>query len=327
MTDQLSDYDRSTYFLIILDQTRMDQTRMTRLMQTGPQVGYWQWRGFSIRYQQAGDKGPALVLIHGFGASSDHWLKTIPELAQTCRVYAIDLIGFGRSAKPAPQREITYTFETWADQVIQFCHEVVQDQVFIIGNSIGCIVALQAAVDAPDTVLGLTLLNCSLRLLHVRKRSTLPWHRRYSTPVIQRLLGYRPIGHFFFSRLAKAKVLRQILLEAYGNKAAVTDELIQLLLAPAQDPGAADVFLAFIQYAQGPLPEDLIPQVNCPILIGWGTEDPWEPIELGRELATFSTVQDFVPITGVGHCPQDESPDLVNAMISEWLQQVYSSSR
>lgn len=279
----------------------------------------WIWRGFKIRYQRSGHSGPAVVLIHGFGASSDHWRKNLPVLGQTNRVYGIDLIGFGQSAKPQPGEAIDYTFETWAAQIIAFCQEVVGESVFLVGNSIGCIVALQAAVTQPTWVRGVAMLDCSLRLLHDRKRTSLPWYRNWGASVLQKVLAYPAIGNYFFSRLAKPEVIRKILLQAYGCKAAVTDELIQLLLAPAQEPGAAAVFLAFIRYSQGPLAEDLLPLVNCPILVLWGTADPWEEIALGRELASQGNVEAFIPLEGVGHCPQDEAPELVNPILAEWL--------
>ena len=281
---------------------------------------FWTWQGFSIRYQTAGTQGPPLLLIHGFGAHSDHWRKNIPELGRTNRVYAIDLIGYGQSAKPIPDHPLSYTFETWGQQVIDFCQEIIGEPAFFVGNSIGCIVAMQAATMAPDQVLGLIVLDCSLRLLHDRKRATLPWYRSAPTPLIQAVLNYKPVGQFFFARLAKPKTLKNILRQAYGRKDAVSDELIDLLLAPARDIAAVDVFVAFISYSQGPLPEDLLPQLTCPVLMLWGEEDPWEPIELGRELSRYEAVEDFIPLEGVGHCPQDEAPELVNPLIAEWVQ-------
>lgn len=44
--------------------------------------------------------------------------------------------------------------------------------------------------------------------------------------------------------------------------------------------------------------------MQCPVLIGWGDKDPWEPIELGRAYGNFETVEDFVVLPDVGHCPQ-----------------------
>jgi pimeloyl-ACP methyl ester carboxylesterase len=146
----------------------------------------WTWRGWDICYQQMGSSGPGVVLVHGFGASWGHWRKNIPALASHCRVYAIDLIGFGGSAKPTPGVEIAYTFETWADQIADFCREVVGGSAFLVGNSIGCVAVMQAAVSHPEIALKVALLNCSLRLLHDRKRAEMPWYRRVGAPIAQK---------------------------------------------------------------------------------------------------------------------------------------------
>lgn len=283
---------------------------------------FWDWQGFPIRYQCQGTTGMPLLLIHGFGASSDHWRKLMPLLAADYRVYALDLLGFGRSPKPSPGHPLPYTFETWSQQVVDFCQQVIGAPTVLVGNSIGCVVALQAAVNAPELCRGVVMLNCSLRLLHDRKRVTLPWYRRFSAPLLQKILTNRRIGYYFFSRLARPQVIRNILRQAYAHAEAVTDELVDLLYQPALDAGAADVFLAFTGYSQGPLPEDLLPQLSCPALLLWGTDDPWEPIALGKELAEFPAVTDFIPLTGVGHCPQDEAPEQVFAALSPWLQKL-----
>lgn len=292
---------------------------MTSAAPPTPIIQTWRWREFSIRYQQVGTQGPAALCIHGFGASSDHWAKNLPALAETSRVYAVDLIGFGLSDKPLPGEAIDYTFETWGELVVAFCQEVIGTPAFLIGNSIGCIVALQAAVTAPEWVRGVAMLNCSLRLLHDRKRMTLPWYRRSATPLFQKLLGYQPFGYFFFARLARPQVIRNVLRQAYRRAESVTDELVNYLLEPALQAGAADVFLSFVRYSQGPLAEDLLPDVRCPVLILWGQEDPWEPVELGRELAQYAAVEEFVELEGLGHCPQDEAPEVVNPILQAWL--------
>jgi pimeloyl-ACP methyl ester carboxylesterase len=288
---------------------------------TAPQTknSTWMWRGYAINYRCEGDAGTPVLLIHGFGASVGHWRKNIPVLAQSCRCYAIDLIGFGGSAKPTPGTEIEYTFETWGELVADFCQEVIGSPTILIGNSIGCIVALQAAVTHPELVKSVALLNCSLRLLHDRKRATMPWYRQWGTPILQGILGIKAIGNLFFTQLAQPKVVKKILLQAYHRPEAVTDELIEILMAPAKDPGAADVFVAFTAYSWGPLPEDLLPQLTCPAIAIWGAADPWEPIDLGRELMAVPTVREFVALPDVGHCPQDEAPELVNPILQKWI--------
>lgn len=279
----------------------------------------WTWKGFPICYQSEGETGPAVVLVHGFGASWGHWRKNIPFLGQTCRCYAIDLIGFGGSAKPAPGVEIDYTFETWGEQVADFCREVVGGSAFLVGNSIGCIVAMQAAVDSPELILGVALLNFTLRQLHERKRGQLFWYESIGTSILQEILGNKWIGSLFFNQVAQPQTVRRILRQAYCRQEAVTDELIDMIIKPAIEKGAAEVFIAFTRYSQGPLPEDLLPILSCPAIVIWGEDDPWESIVLGRKIADCSTVEDFIVLKGVGHCPQDEAPELVNPILQNWI--------
>ena len=292
----------------------------TQSILTNDSTQTWMWRGFPITYQTQGSQGPAIICIHGFGASSGHWRKNLPVWGESCRCYAIDLIGFGGAAKPTPGEEIDYTFETWAQQVADFCQEIVGTPAFLVGNSIGCIVAMQTAVNYPNLALGVAAINFSLRLLHERKRDTLPWYQRLGTPIFQQILTKTFFGKLFFQQIAKPRVIRNILLQAYQRSEAVSDELVNMLLKPAQDVGAADVFLAFTSYSQGPLPEDLLPHLTCPTIVLWGTKDPWEPVDMGRALVEqFTTVDQFIPLEGLGHCPQDEAPEVVNPIVLDWI--------
>ncbi len=279
----------------------------------------WHWRGFKIGYQTCGEIGPAVILVHGFGANCGHWRKNLPVLGDNSRCYALDLIGFGASEKPQPKTEIDYTFDTWGQQVADFCREVVGSPAFLVGNSIGCVVVMQTAVDYPDLVLGIAALNCSLRLLHERKRETLPWIRNVGAGVMQKVLTNPTIGGWFYGQIAKPKVIKNLLSQAYQRQEAITEELIELIFQPSQDVGAVEVFLTFTGYSSGPLPEDLLPKLSCPTILLWGTKDPWEPIEMGRELANYPCVKQFIPLDGLGHCPQDEAPEIVNPILRQWI--------
>jgi pimeloyl-ACP methyl ester carboxylesterase len=282
----------------------------------------WMWKGFQIAYQTQGTDGPAIVLVHGFGASFYHWRKNLPDLAKNFRVYAIDLLGFGKSSKPTPIKEVNYTFETWGEQIADFCREVVGEPAFLVGNSIGSVVIMQTAVDHPEFVKGLALVGCSLRLLHDRYRSTQPWIKRIGTPILQNLLQQKWFGELFFKQVAKPQTVKKILLQAYGRDEAVTDELVNLLLAAAREEGAVSVFTAFTGYSQGPLPEDLLPKLPCPAIVLWGEDDPWEPIALGRNFIQYPQVKQFIPLKGLGHCPQDEAPEIVDPILQDWFTQL-----
>ncbi|KAJ4844544.1 hypothetical protein Tsubulata_034708 [Turnera subulata] len=282
-----------------------------------PQVqsSTWKWKGYTIRYQYSGNTGPALVLVHGFGANSDHWRKNIPILAKSHRVYAVDLIGYGYSDKPNPREfgdKSFYTFETWGAQLNDFCTDIVKDKAFFICNSIGGLVGLQAAVMDPKICKGIMLLNISLRMLHIKKQ---PWFGRPFIRSFQNLLRNTAVGKFFFKSVATTDSVRSILCQCYHDTSQVSDELVKYILLPGLEPGAVDVFLEFICYSGGPLPEELLPLVKCPVLIAWGDKDPWEPLELGRAYGKYDPVEDFIVLPNVGHCPQSR-PHMLSHLYS-----------
>ena len=64
-----------------------------------------------------------------------------------------------------------------------------------------------------------------------------------------------------------------------------------------------DVGCNVVTCSGGPLPEELLPQVQCPVRILWGERDPWEPINLGREFAKYDCVDEFVPLAGTSIDP------------------------
>lgn len=103
------------------------------------QAKFWRWRGYLIRYIEEGtaNKGakgkPPVLLIHGFGASCQHYRRSVWLLKENYHVFALDLIGFGRSEKPPMQ----YTGDLWEHQIWDFVRDVIGRPVYIAGNSIG----------------------------------------------------------------------------------------------------------------------------------------------------------------------------------------------
>ncbi len=65
----------------------------------------------------------AILLIHGFGASTDHWRFNIPVLSTKYEVHAMDLLGFGKSPKP---QDVEYSGSLWKDQVVAYVKEKIK---------------------------------------------------------------------------------------------------------------------------------------------------------------------------------------------------------
>ena len=285
---------------------------------------FWTWRDYRIAYATQGE-GMPLILIHGFGASIGHWRQNLPVLAAAgYQVFAIDLLGFGKSDKPV----IDYSIELWQELLADFWAALVQQPAVFVGNSIGALLSLAMLAHHPEMARGGVLLNAAGGLNHRPEELNLPL--RLVMASFSKLVSSDLLGPFLFNRIRQKSRLRQTLYQVYRDRTAVTDELIDLLYQPSCDPGAQKVFAAILSAPPGPRPEELLPQISQPLLVLWGEADPWTPIagaQLYRTLAEQSEADHsgqvkFVPIPDTGHCPHDERPEVVNAEIIQWLSQL-----
>jgi pimeloyl-ACP methyl ester carboxylesterase len=299
-----------------------------REIRPGTLEGYVSFRGHKVRYHRAaetaeddGRRKPPVLLIHGFGGNADHFRKNIAELAKAGnRVYALDLLGYGRSDKPSPSKISTntlYNFDTWSDQVLEFAESISREdeKVLICCNSVGGIAGLEAAIKQPNKVASVMLMNVSLRMLHEKKQSEFA---RPFVAALQKTLRTTKLGPWFFSQIATPQGVKNVLRQCYHDASAVTDELVECILQPGLEPNAVNVFLDFISYSTGPLPEEQLAACSVPTSILWGVHDPWEKVEWGRALAAYPCVEEFVEVEA-GHCPMDEAPGMVNPLIAAWM--------
>jgi pimeloyl-ACP methyl ester carboxylesterase len=289
----------------------------------------WEWKGYKINYVVEGDgRGPTLLLVHGFGASLGHWRRNIRVLAERYTVYAIDLLGFGASDKPT---DFNYTMEGWAELLLDFSRDVIQAPTVLIGNSVGSLACLIAGSGPQNLVRGIVLLNCAGGMNN--KAIVDDWRIKFITPLlwlIDFLLKQRKIASALFERLKTRENLMKVLSAVYSNKASVDDELIEVIKKPADYPGALDVFVSVVTGPPGPNPISLIPNISIPILVLWGDEDPFTPLD-GPVGKYFSSLPSLLPsvqffiLRGVGHCPHDDRPDLVHEKLLTWLDSLHAT--
>ncbi|MCU0542301.1 MAG: alpha/beta fold hydrolase [Oscillatoriaceae cyanobacterium Prado104] len=276
----------------------------------------WTWKDYSIQYTVQGSGRP-LILIHGFGASIGHWRQNIPALAAGgYRVFALDLLGFGASAKPP----IDYTLELWEELLADFWKELVREPAIFVGNSIGALLSLMVVANHPEIAAGGVLINCAGGLNHRPEELNLPLRLVMGT--FTKLVRSPAIGPLLFNNIRQKHRIRNTLRQVYRNPEAITDELVELLHAPSCDPGAQQVFASILTAPPGPQPSELLPKVDRPLLVLWGADDPWTPIagsKIYQELAAKGPEVKFVSIPNTGHCPHDERPEAVNNLILDWL--------
>ncbi|MEN8445944.1 MAG: alpha/beta fold hydrolase, partial [Cyanobacteria bacterium J06555_13] len=278
-------------------------------------------RGYSIKYIAYGSGSP-IILLHGFGASIGHWRKNIPVLAAAGhRVYALDILGFGDSDKP----DLSYSLEFWVKMIHDFWKTHVNAPAVFAGNSIGALMALMTLVQYPNTASGGVLLNCAGSLSH--RPEDLPGGLRVVMGAFGKLINSKLTGPILFNQVRTKGRIRGSLKQVYGNRKAITPELIDLLHAPACQPGAQKVFASILSAPPGPRPSELLPQVTQPLLVLWGEKDPWTPISAADIYQNLAVDPDkavtFHAIPDTGHCPHDERPEIVNKLILDWWKKAF----
>ncbi len=275
------------------------------------------------------DSEEAVLLIHGFGANTNHWRFNQPVLAELLPTYAIDLLGFGRSDQPQARLKdepvsmdhVHYGFDLWGQQVADFCDEVVQRPVFLIGNSIGGVVALRAAQILRDRCCGVVLIDCAQRLMDDKQLATQPAWMAWIRPLLKMMVRQRWLSTTLFRNAARPGVILSVLKQAYPSGANIDDNLVDLLFQPTQREGAAEAFRGFINLFDDHLAPQLMENLAVPVDLIWGEHDPWEPIaEAKRWNQTLNCIQSLSVIHNAGHCPHDEAPDQVNPVLQRLLK-------
>lgn len=295
----------------------------------------WEWKGHSVNYfvyknsqESLTSNPPPVLLVHGFGASIPHWRNNIKVIAQNRDVYAIDLLGFGDSDKPIGYQ---YTMEKWAELILDFVDQIVKEPTVLIGNSVGslaCVIAAAESSSSPkSSVKGLVLLNCAGGMNN--KAIVDDWRIKLLFPLlwlIDFLLNQRWIASFIFERVKQKESLKNILSSVYSNKESVDDELVEIIKNPAEGDGALDAFVAIVTGPPGPNPIQLMPKIKIPVLILWGDDDPFTPLDgpVGKYFSSLPTSQgsdnfSLSVLEGVGHCPHDDRPELVHEKLLPWL--------
>ena len=294
-------------------------TQAIRETAASPAPGtYWQWRGQSIYYVQAGQKRsgrPPLLLIHGFGASTDHWRKNIAELCHDFEVWAIDLLGFGRSAKPDWQ----YGGDLWRDQLYDFITQVIGQPAVLAGNSLGGYSALCVAAQRPNAAAGVVLLNSAGPFTDTKVPAQKSPFQQFIGDLTRSVLLQPWASFLLFQYVRQRSMIRKTLSQVYLDQSAVTDQLVEEIYRPSCDEGAHKVFASVFKSPQGEKIDVLLNQLTCPLLLLWGEADPWMNAKQRGALFRQYYPQLTEHYLQAGHCPHDEVPEQVNAILRDWV--------
>ena len=287
----------------------------------------WVWRGWQTRYSyiranSSSENGDTpLILLHGFGAAIEHWRNNIPTLGQEYHVYALDLLGFGASRKA----NTSYSVYLWVEQVHDFWQTFIRQPVVLVGNSIGSLVCLTAAVTYPEMVKGIVML--SLPDVSLRQEMIPRWLQPIVT-TLENLVASPLLLTTLLKVLRRPSTIRRWASVAYQDKTAINDELVAILSAPAYDESADKTFSALFKSVRqpefAPSAKEVLPKLEIPILLIWGSQDRMVPTNLAPIFAKLNSQIKYIEMEQVGHCPHDECPDKFNRILLDWLNENFA---
>ena len=267
------------------------------------------------------EKGPAILLIHGFGASTTHWRYNLPVIGEKYEVHALDLLGFGKSSKP---RDLCYGGPLWRDQIVSYVKERIQRPTVIVGNSLGGYAALASGSALGEESAGVVLLNAAGYFSEDK-----PPVKEGLAKIPQAIAnGFRRdflTQRIIFETLRQPSRIRQTLNQVYMDKTNVNDELVEAIRKPSLDKGAFNVFKNVIAPGgpEGQPLDELFAQLKSPLLLLWGNRDPWMNAPGKRATYKKHTPENTKEVVlDAGHCPHDEVPDQVNSALLEWIKEL-----
>ena len=269
-----------------------------------------QVKGERLAYLDVGEGRPVIV-IHGFGGSMWQWEHQQVPLSREFRLLTPDLIGSGLSAKP----DIEYRPDEMLDYFVAFMDALNIQRAALVGNSMGAGLAIGMALEHPDRVSKLVLIDGFPA--NVRERLTSPSiQRALDTPAPSWLASF---GNWLFGGL----LIESVLKEMVHDPALLTPAVVERSNRNRQRPGVMRPLMT----ARGTLPlwetgyAKRIGQIRHPTLIVWGEKDRVFPIAVGEDLHRTITPSSLVRIPNAGHIPQWEQPDLVNPAMIDFLRQ------
>lgn len=255
---------------------------------------------------------PTLLFLHNFGggASAYEWSKVYPAFAATHRVLAPDLIGWGASAHPVRNYQISDYLTTINEFIRQTCRQ----PVTVVASSLTAAFTIRLAISHPDLFQSLFLV-CPSGFDDFGQGSG----RRLPLPIINSPL----LDNLIYTLGAENEIAVRNFLQnfLFAKPERVSPEIVAAYLTSAQQPHAKFSALAFLR---GDLYFDLslyIQQLQIPTVMFWGQEAQFTDIKLGRRLASLNiaAIRDFYAIAQTGVLPHLETPEVFIGLLQPYF--------
>ena len=277
-------------------------------MITTPQDRYIKVGQFNTRYWTVGDQGSSIVLVHGIGQYVEHWLSAINALAEHHQVYALDLLGHGKTDKPL---DISYTADDFSQFVKDFMSALGIEKAHIVGHSLGGAISMRLVLNHTEAVDKLVLVDSG----GLGKEVSMAF----------RILSLPFLGELFThpSRSGSATLLRMFALDRISITDDYIDHHYQMSALPNAQKSVLKTLRSIVNFlGQVDNSADIqrLPSMTNHVLVIWGRQDNLIP-ETHADIATkgFPNVRVQI-IEKCGHLPALEHVEEFNRLLLDFLR-------
>jgi len=282
----------------------------------GGEEGGFDWRGRRISFTRRG-KGPPVLLIHGIHAAawSYEWHDNVDHLALTNTVYTLDLLGFGRSDRPA----IRYSARLYISLISDFVDQVIGAPCVLVATSLAGSYAVVLAARDPQRFPAVALV-APAGLVRLNRAATIAGEAG------QLAVDAPIVGTAMFNALVSRRSIRNFLEKAYADDSIVTNELVEIYYWTSHQRGARHAPAAFLSGHLNIDVRQALRRLTQTSLLIWGEEGTTLALEESRALRTLKPDFETAILSPAGDLPHDERPDDFNVILSSWLNRLSLSS-
>ena len=262
--------------------------------------------GLTVHVRDEGPRNaPAIVLLHGSNADLHTWEPWAKDLSRDYRVVRFDQIGHGLTgANPSGD----YSPAAYVDGVRRVADRLGLERFVLAGNSMGGAIAVRFALNHPERLDGLVLIDAGGAPRSGKARGNTGFNLA-ATPGVSWLLR----------RITPRSLVERSLRQSVSNQAIVTDAAVDRYWELLRYPGNRDATVTRFSSPRTTFDPAILGRIRIPTLILWGERDALISVDGANWFARAIPGSQLITYPGIGHLPMEEAPAKSVADLREWL--------
>jgi len=271
--------------------------------------------GLTVHYKELGQGEPAIILLHGFGASEYSWREVMEPLSRSGRVIAYDRPGFGLTERPMDGNWTgtnPYSVQGNVELLEGLMNELGVDKAVLVGNSAGGEVATAYAIEHPERVQGLVLVDPAVGN---GNKGPLP---QWAYPLME-LPQIRHMAPLLVRSIA-GDIGNNTIRMAWHDPSRITPEVYEGYRKPLRADNWDKALYEFTIAGNPVSYSEHLADLTIPVLVVTGDDDRIVPTAQSIQLSREIPGSELVVLKECGHVPQEECPDQLLPSVQAFLK-------